>query len=357
MKANEIPKLRLHRASGRAVVTLSGRDHYCGAWDSPEAQEAYNRLVGEWLAGGRTPARTTKGMTVGELARAFRERAEARYRKRGQPTSHAVKVGIVLADWVGAYGSVPLAEFGPAGLKAMRELWRQRGVSVRTANQYAETLRGAVRWAVGEERAEPGVLVRLEAVASLSEGRDGPRREPVRPVSEEVVTATVERLRARYGDLVRLQWHTGMRPGEACAVRGEDLDRATEPWVYRVNAEVNKSEHAGRGRVVLLGPQAREVVGGRLATLPEGYLFEWAPGTDVPGMVKLYWQAIGRACRRAGVPRWHPHQLRHSFATRARAAMGLEAARAALGHATAAMTEIYAERDMEAVRGLVERLG
>jgi integrase len=357
MKANEIPKLRLHRASGRAVVTLSGRDHYCGAWDSPEAQEAYNRLVGEWLAGGRTPARTTKGMTVGELARAFRERAEARYRKRGQPTSHAVKVGIVLADWVGAYGSVPLAEFGPAGLKAMRELWRQRGVSVRTANQYAETLRGAVRWAVGEERAEPGVLVRLEAVASLSEGRDGPRREPVRPVSEEVVTATVERLRARYGDLVRLQWHTGMRPGEACAVRGEDLDRATEPWVYRVNAEVNKSEHAGRGRVVLLGPQAREVVGGRLATLPEGYLFEWAPGTDVPGMVKLYWQSIGRACRRAGVPRWHPHQLRHSFATRARAAMGLEAARAALGHATAAMTEVYAERDMEAVRGLVERLG
>ena len=25
-----------------------------------------------------------------------------------------------------------------------------------------------------------------------------------------------------------------------------------------------------------------------------------------------YWRAIARACEKAGVPRWHPHQLRHN---------------------------------------------
>ncbi|MBA3485154.1 MAG: tyrosine-type recombinase/integrase, partial [Pirellulales bacterium] len=44
--------------------------------------------------------------------------------------------------------------------------------------------------------------------------------------------------------------------------------------------------------------------------------------------------------------RWAPNQLRHSFATRVRKAFGLEAAQVALGHSSAAVTQVYAERDM-----------
>src|SRR3954453_14259265 len=56
-----VPALRRHKPSGRAVVTLSGKDHYCGPWpdaDSPapsEAEAAYGDLVSRWLAGGRKP--------------------------------------------------------------------------------------------------------------------------------------------------------------------------------------------------------------------------------------------------------------------------------------------------------------
>ena len=52
------------------------------------------------------------------------------------------------------------------------------------------------------------------------------------------------------------------------------------------------------------------------------------------------------ACKAAAVPHWHPHQLRHSHATEVRRQFGLEAAQVALGHAQAAVTEIYAERDL-----------
>ena len=43
--------------------------------------------------------------------------------------------------------------------------------------------------------------------------------------------------------------------------------------------------------------------------------------------------------------RWHPHQLRHTYATRVRREFGLEAAQILLGHANADVTQIYAERN------------
>jgi hypothetical protein len=50
---NKLPSYRLHRPSGRAVVTLNGRDHYLGGWNTPESRTEYDRLIADWLAAGR----------------------------------------------------------------------------------------------------------------------------------------------------------------------------------------------------------------------------------------------------------------------------------------------------------------
>ncbi len=47
------PAYRLHKRSGQAVVTLSGRDHYLGPHRTKVSLAEYDRLVGEWLANGR----------------------------------------------------------------------------------------------------------------------------------------------------------------------------------------------------------------------------------------------------------------------------------------------------------------
>ena len=47
-----IPKLCRHH-SGHAFVKISGGTRWLGKYGSGEAQEAYDRLVGEWLANGR----------------------------------------------------------------------------------------------------------------------------------------------------------------------------------------------------------------------------------------------------------------------------------------------------------------
>jgi hypothetical protein len=47
------PSYRLHKPSGQAVVTLSGKDFYLGPWKSAASREAYDRLLAEWISNGR----------------------------------------------------------------------------------------------------------------------------------------------------------------------------------------------------------------------------------------------------------------------------------------------------------------
>jgi integrase len=57
------------------------------------------------------------------------------------------------------------------------------------------------------------------------------------------------------------------------------------------------------------------------------------------------------------VHRWHPNQLRHSFATRVRKQHGLEAAQVLLGHSLADVTQVYAERNEELAAKVAAKIG
>jgi integrase len=67
--------------------------------------------------------------------------------------------------------------------------------------------------------------------------------------------------------------------------------------------------------------------------------------------------AVRRACEKAGVPHWHPNQLRHTFASEVRRRYGLEAAQALLGHARADVTQVYAERDLTLALRVAAEMG
>ena len=66
---------------------------------------------------------------------------------------------------------------------------------------------------------------------------------------------------------------------------------------------------------------------------------------------------VGDAAEAAGLPRWSPNRIRHSFATRVRSEIGLHAAQVALGHQHADVTQVYAEKDLELVIEVAEKLG
>ena len=69
-RRKRLPKYRLHRPSGQAVVTLSGRDIYLGAHDSEVSRVEYDRLVAAWLVNGRSlppDPQDEVGLTVAEV--------------------------------------------------------------------------------------------------------------------------------------------------------------------------------------------------------------------------------------------------------------------------------------------------
>ena len=70
-----------------------------------------------------------------------------------------------------------------------------------------------------------------------------------------------------------------------------------------------------------------------------------------------YRRAIQRGSKLAGVSQWHPHQLRHNYATRVRKEYGIETARILLGHRSMVTTEVYAEADRTKAREIVAKIG
>jgi uncharacterized protein (TIGR02996 family) len=70
-----------------------------------------------------------------------------------------------------------------------------------------------------------------------------------------------------------------------------------------------------------------------------------------------YAHAVRVASRKAGVPHWHPHMVRHLVASEVRKEFGLEAAQVLLGHARADVTEIYAARNDALASTIAARMG
>ena len=114
------PKYRKHKASGQAVVTIAGRDHYLGPWRSKASKVEYNRLIGEWLAAGRpmSPA-AINDITVVEVIARYVRFASEYYVKDGRPTGEAQNIKQALRLLKERYGRTPAVEFGPLALKAL----------------------------------------------------------------------------------------------------------------------------------------------------------------------------------------------------------------------------------------------
>src|SRR3954454_24638656 len=83
------PSYRKHKATGQAIVTLSGRDFYLGPHGSAASKAEYDRRVREWnAAGGILANDRADALTIVELLAAFWKHAQSYYVDAdGVPTS------------------------------------------------------------------------------------------------------------------------------------------------------------------------------------------------------------------------------------------------------------------------------
>lgn len=317
-----------------------------------------------------------------------------RYMKDGEPTSERGWIRESLRPLCAVFGESAAADFGPKKLQALRswmiENASQQGrvLSRTTVNGRVRRIVRVFRWAVGMELVPSSVWHGLQTVPGLRHGESDRIKEPagVAPVSWADVEAVLGHLGRTIGAMVQLQWFTGMRPGEVCRVRGIDIDKGGEVWIYRPTR--HKTQHHGQVCERLIGPRAQALLAPFLSAESMAFLFSPAESEaernsgrrearvlpmwpshakrrrgEIPALIggcyspATYRRAVHRACARAGVARWSPKQLRHARATEVRRAYGLEAAQVVLGHASADVTQVYAERDLELARRVALETG
>lgn len=405
----QIPSYRLHKPTGRGVVRLNGRDIYLGEHGTPESKERYRQVIAEWLANNRQLVarrelvESPQAVSVAELLLAYLEFAEGYYVKNGEPTREQDNIREAVRSVSSLYSKMLAANFGPKELRAVRQQMIEDDLCRGVINARVNRIRRMFKWGVEHELVPASVLHGLQAVAPLKRGRSGAREsKPIKPVPESQINAVLDVAPRQIAAMIRLQCLTGMRPGEIVIMRTGDLDRTGKIWAYTPGS--HKTEHHGRKRVVYLGPQAQRVVLPFLKPDPDAFLFspadvvaerraelrrnrktkvqpsqknrrkalpQRAPGDRYTP--NSYARAIAKACAKAYPPaknlkgdarvqwvrehRWSPNRLRHNAATFLRKEFGIEAARVVLGHASSAVTEVYAELDLAKAADIMAKVG
>jgi integrase len=384
-RPRSVPKYRHHKQSGQAVVTLTDgcgnrRDVLLGKHGTRASREEYARVIAEWEAAGRCPpepAGATAPMSVNELLVRFMEWAATHYRHAdGRPTGELKDHRYSLQPVKDLYGTTAAAAFGPLALKAVRQKMLDADLCRGVVNQRVGRIKRVFKWAVAEQLVPHATYAALATVAGLARGRTTAREtELVGPVPVAFVDAVRPHVNRHVGAMIDLRRLTGMRPGEVVIMRAVDIDTTGDVWLYKPHH--HKLAYRNRPRLVAVGPQARAVIKSFLVPDVSAFLFSprrareeryaalrasrktkvqpsqacrakrrpaKQPGERYTG--ESYHRAVANACRKAGVPAWHPNQLRHLHATEVRKMFGLEAAQCVLGHAKADVTQVYAERDL-----------
>lgn len=392
------PKYRHYKPKDLAVVRIDGRDIYLGKFNSPESLEKYGRVLAEWRASGVVPVASSAvvpvvpddgPVTITELIVAFMRHAETFYRRPdGTPTGELNNYRDAFRPLRALYGTTPAKDFGPLALKAVRQAMVDKDLSRRVINRRVQRIKRLIGYGVENELLPASNHHALLAVKALGAGRSEAREKaPVRPVPDAHVDAVQPYLSRQLWAVVSLQRLTGMRSSEALALRGADLDTTGDVWLY--SCASHKSAHHGRERQIPIGPRAQAILRPWLRADPSEPLFQpreaeaernaekrrkraspmtpsqaarkakadrkRAPGDSYDA--RAYAHAIKRACDRAGVDSWHPHQLRHNAATWLRKEFGIEVARVILGHASAAVTETYAQIDKSKAIAAMQQVG
>ena len=148
--SNALPKYRKHKATGQAMVTIAGKDHYLGPHGTKTSKAEYDRLIAEWLASGRRSVAqpSQPAVSVMEVLAAYWKYAKSYYLKNGEPTSEQHLVKGVISDVKKLYGHTLAIDFGPLALKAVRQTWINSGRFSRgTINAHTRRVVRMFRWA------------------------------------------------------------------------------------------------------------------------------------------------------------------------------------------------------------------
>ena len=371
---------------------------------------------GRKLPSTEPPPNIPGAMTCRELALKFLEWSQSRYDKKGH--SHCWAAMFFLTKY---YGNVSVDDFIPVSLEHLQErmaiemaespnqkskkrgVAKDKGYARMTINRHIAIIKRAFKRGVKNRWVNPQTHYALLSVETLKFGQRivgvvPQENKDVPPVDIAAVQKTLPEIKSNViKDMVRVQLHIGGRPQDPVNMRACDIDRTPRPdgtWVY--TPCTHKTAHKGKVLQKAINPQAQAILMSYLIaneSTPEAFLFSPKKSMQQqsidrrknrktlnkqgkvqpsqcnrrkqnpkrpPGdkyLVSSYYHAIVSACKRAGVPRWTPNQLRHTAATEAKKLCGIEGSQVFLGHECLSTTEIYAEKNFDEAAQVALKIG
>lgn len=262
-----------------------------------------------------------KGLRVDEC---LREREEWLRTHRTEGTLHSFGRGAAqIRKWIG--GDTRCTSITPARIHehVRTRMTGPSAVKAKTVAMELQALFSALQHAVALG------LLRVNPMAGVKMPRwETPARHVL--TAEEVarITARIEREDPWTANVARLLFLTGLRRAELARLRREDIDAASGSLHVRGKTGV---------RALPITAEVRPLIDYLLGQSEGG------PGAPlIAGGTRLIERMFGAWRSRLGDIRWHPHALRHSYATAlARAGVPPHHLAALLGHRTLQMSMAY----------------
>jgi len=254
-KKVHVPKYCLHKRSGHARVKFDGREIFLGKYGTAESRRQYARLIAEL---GSAPAVASlpadpqdawQQITLVELMAASLAHARDYYPAQSCETARIIEALRILKE---LYGDSLVAEFTPKRLKAVRQAMIDKGLGRKLINGRVQKITRMFKWGVSEDLLPASIHSALSKVEGLRRGYcDAKESQPVRPVTDHDVQATLPYLSPIVADMVRLQRLTGARPTELRLLSPGVIVRAGDVWIYR--PPTHKTAYLGKSRAICTG--------------------------------------------------------------------------------------------------------
>lgn len=270
-----------------------------------------------------------------------------------------------------------IASLGPYDVETYFRELKRHGLSEGSVRMVRAVLHRACRLS---RRWSGNVLPNPIADTELPTWTLDERKEPVRaPTIEEVtrLLSAAQEEDIRISTFLRLLAATGIRRGEACALRWADLNHA------KAAIRIDEAVVAGKGGVVLKAPKTRASIrdvacdAGTLERLKElraeqdllalscgetvgedAFIFSFEPGGGTPPYPDSFSHAMARIRTKAKVPSdLHLHSLRHFHATVLDAVISEAQKQTRLGWSTVHMARHYTDGLVEEDRRAADHVG
>jgi integrase len=236
-----------------------------------------------------------------------------------------------------AFGHLRLSEISTNLIDAQVAKWIRAGMSIKRANNLLTILRRSIRCAV-----EWGLIDQMPVIR---------HHQYFQPVPQYLTRAESRRLldameSGMWKTFIRFLLGTGVRFGEAAALKWDDLDLDTRVPTVTIQRGVaygvvaDPKTQASRRTIVLIPELVITLRAHRYRRPKSEWVFTSPTGKFYRPTSSV--KVLKRACKQAGIPVVSWHKLRHSCASQLLArGVPLPAIKEVLGHTSLEVTSIY----------------